>query len=209
MMSNTFPSLDALLALDPALRPLAQATGPLPERRLEAGYAGLAWVVLGQQISVAAARAIHARCLETLGSLTAEAVLAADDATLKGAGLSFAKIRTLRAIAEAVATGELDFHGLAALEAEEAIARLVTVKGIGPWTAEVYLLFALQHPDVFPAGDLALQESARMGFALDARPSARDLRQRAEVWRPYRGFAARLLWAYYWVAKSGRVAMPV
>lgn len=201
--------LARLVALDPALRPMAQATGPLPDRRIVAGYEGLAWVVIGQQISVAAARAIHDRCVSVLGALSAAAVLGADEATLKSGGLSFAKIRTLRAIAQAIAQGELDLDLLATLEAEEAIARLVSVKGIGPWTAEVYLLFALDHPDVFPAGDLALQEAARAGLGLDARPDHKALRARAEAWRPYRGIAARLLWAYYRVAKTGRDATPV
>lgn len=207
-MDTSF-KLSALLALDPALGPLAEVTGPLPERRIAVGYEGLAWVVIGQQVSVAAARAIHDRCVATLGVLSVQAVQAADDATLKGAGLSFPKIRALRAIAEAVSGGVLDLDRLAALEADEAIARMVAVKGIGPWTAEVYLLFALDHPDVFPAGDLALQEAVRIGFALEARPDHKVLRARAEVWRPYRGIAARLLWAYYRVAKAGRDAMPV
>ncbi|GGE51293.1 DNA-3-methyladenine glycosidase [Agaricicola taiwanensis] len=201
--------LAALISLDPALAPLAVAAGELPDRRIARGYAGLAWVIIGQQISVAAARAIHARCETALSAITAEAVAGADDMTLKAAGLSGPKIRALRSVAEAVTSGALDLAGLAELEADEAIARMVAVKGIGPWTAEVYLLFALEHPDVFPAGDLALQEAARIGFGLEARPSPKALRERAEVWRPYRGLAARLLWAYYRVAKQGRDATPV
>lgn len=201
--------LAALLVADPVLAPLAAVAGPLPDRRIAPGYAGLAWIICGQQISVAAGRAIHARCEAALGSITADAVARADDLMLRAAGLSAPKIRALRAASNAVLSGTLDFDDLATRQAEEAIASLVTIKGIGPWTAEVYLLFAVGHADVFPAGDLALQEAARIGFNLDVRPTVRVLRERAEIWRPYRGTAARLLWAYYGATRSGRDAAPV
>jgi DNA-3-methyladenine glycosylase II len=142
------------------------------------------------------------------GAITAEAILAADDATLRAAGFSAPKIRTLRAISEAAAAGVLDLDGLGAFSAEDAIAHMTAIKGVGPWTAEVYLLFALGHPDIFPAKDVALQEAARLAFDLPARPTEKQLAAMAEAWRPYRSAAARLLWAYYRVAKA-RDAAPV
>ena len=130
-----------------------------------------------------------------------------DDATLQGCGLSRPKIRTLRAIAETVDAGQLDFDRLGTGSVEEAFQSLVAVKGIGPWTADLYLLFCLGHADAFPAGDLALQEAARMGFDLPERPSAQTLTGLAEAWRPWRGVAAKLLWAYYGAMKR-RIGEP-
>lgn len=199
--------LDALVAIAPEFQGIRVAAGKISIRWLEPGFAGLVWVVMGQQISVAAARAIMTR-LEAAIAITPEAVLAASDDTLRGAGLSIQKIRTIRAIAEAVQAG-LDFAALKALGAEEAVARLTAIKGVGRWTAEVYLLFALGHPDIFPAGDLALQEAARLAFDLEARPKEKEFLSRAELWRPHRAAAARLLWAYYRVAKAGRDGTPV
>ena len=118
------------------------------------------------------------------------------------------KIRTLRALATAIDEG-LDLDGLAALSADKAHARLTAVKGIGPWTADIYLMFCLGHADAFAAGDLALQEAARLAFDLEARPTARVLAELAERWRPWRGVAARLLFAYYAKTKQGRVGAPV
>jgi DNA-3-methyladenine glycosylase II len=199
----------ALAAAHPVFAPLLAATGPLPLRPLESGFAGLAWVVLGQQISVGAQRAIHGRLAAALGPITAEAFAAADDAALRQAGLSAGKVATLRGVAAAIAAGTLDLDSLAELEAEEAIARLSAMKGIGRWTAEVYLLFALRHPDVFPAADLALQEAARIGLGLAARPGEKELRALAAPWQPRRAVAARLLWAYYRHAKGLRETAPV
>jgi DNA-3-methyladenine glycosylase II len=201
--------LAALVALDPSLTPIVDAAGPLPDRRLEPGFAGLAWVVTGQQISVAACRAIYTRCETVLGTVTAETFAGAEDAVLRAAGQSAAKINTLRAAAAAVIDGRLNLDGLAADRVDDAMAQLTAIKGIGLWTAEVYLLFALGHPDIFPAGDLALQEAARVGLGLEARPTALMLRARAEAWHPYRGTAARLLWAYYAAIKQGRAAAPI
>jgi DNA-3-methyladenine glycosylase II len=137
-----------------------------------------------------------ARLHAAFSPFDAASVLAADDPTLKACGLSQAKLNALRALAEATHAG-LDLAALAALEAEAAHEALVAVKGIGPWTADIFLLFCLGHPDAFPAGDLALQEAARIALGLKKRPDARKLQQIAERWRPLRGVAARLLWAYY------------
>jgi len=122
-------------------------------------------------------------------------VLAADAATLKACGLSQAKTRALRALAEATTNG-LDLAGLAALEAEAAHEALIAVKGVGPWTADLFLLFCLGHPDAFPAGDSRCRRR-RGSRSAQQRPDARKLEQIAERWRPLRGVAARLLWAYY------------
>jgi DNA-3-methyladenine glycosylase II len=199
--------LDALVTIAPEFEGIRIATGKIPIRWLEPGYGGLVWVVLGQQISVAAAKAILARMEAALKEITPKTVLRASEEKLRAAGLSGQKIRAVREIALAVKAG-LDFEALKHMEAEEAVAALTAIRGVGRWTAEVYLLFALGHPDIFPAGDLALQESARLAFDLDARPKEREFLSRAENWRPHRAAAARLLWAYYRVAKA-RDATPI
>ncbi len=130
-------------------------------------------------------------------------MLSAGEDDLRGCGLSAPKIRTLRAIAQAVAENHVPLDALSAMPADEAHARLCTIKGIGPWTADIYLLFCLGHPDAFPAGDLALQEAVRMGYALDARPTTKELDAISARWRPWRGAAAKLLWAYYGALKRG------
>ncbi|MEE2474355.1 DNA-3-methyladenine glycosylase 2 family protein, partial [Pseudomonas aeruginosa] len=119
---------------------------------------------------------------------------AADDEALRACGLSAPKMRTLRAGAQAIVAGELDLDALAGASAEEAHAALTSIKGVGPWTADIYLLFCLGHPDAFPAGDLALQEAARIAFRMRKRPDARKLEALARKWRPWRAVAARLLW---------------
>ena len=188
-----------LLAHDPeTIPPLLALGGPPPLRLSEPGFAGLVSIVVSQQLSVASAHAIMARVRAALDPICAEAVLTAGEDGLRACGLSRPKIRTLTALAEA----ELDFAGLAKLSAEEAKAALTAVHGIGPWSAEIFLLFCLGHPDAFPAGDLALQEAARLALGLAERPSARALEALAERWRPWRGVAARMLWAYYRAAKS-------
>jgi len=186
-----------LLALDPeVVGRLIAVGGPPPLRWREPGFAGLAAIIVSQQVSVASANAIYGRLAEALAPLGAANLAAADDAALKRCGLSQAKIVALRALAESIAAG-LDLAALAALEAEAAHEALIAVKGIGPWTADLYLLFSLGHPDAFPAGDLALQEATRIALGLAERPDARGLEAIAERWRPYRGVAARMLWAYY------------
>ncbi|MBV9078691.1 MAG: DNA-3-methyladenine glycosylase 2 family protein, partial [Methylobacteriaceae bacterium] len=131
--------------------------------------------MVGQQVSTASAAAIGGRLTAALGEVSAARIDAVGDDVLREAGLSRAKIATVRALAEAVRHGALDLEALGALPADEAHRRLVALRGIGPWTADVYLLFCLGHPDAFPAGDLALQEAARDAFALSGRPSAPEL----------------------------------
>jgi DNA-3-methyladenine glycosylase II len=200
--------LTALHALDPRFAAVSARAGEVPMRLIEPGFKGLAWVITGQQISTSACRAIFDRCEAALGGFSAKCIHAAEDAVLKTAGQSAAKIRTLRAVSAAIMAGEVTLEALALMEAEAAVAHLAAVKGIGRWTAEVYLLFALGHPDIFPAGDLALKEAARIAFGLPERPTEKALTALAQNWRPHRSAAARLLWAYY-AALKRRDATPV
>jgi DNA-3-methyladenine glycosylase II len=193
----------------PHFAPLREEVGAIPARWLPRGFNGLVWVITGQQISVAAGRAIYGRLEAALGEITAETIAAAGDECLRAAGFSAPKMRTLRALQEAAMAGALDLDALEQKSSEEAILSLCAIKGVGPWTAEVYLLFAAGHPDIFPAADLALQESARIAFALDARPSTRSLREMSDAWAPWRSAAARLLWAYYRVRKGGKSGAPI
>ena len=189
---------ERLRAKDPELVDLLIATGgPPPLRRREAGFAGLAAIIVAQQVSTASATAIFARLQARIAPLEATEIARATEEDLRACGLSNAKIRALRAAAEAIVEGGLDLKGLGGLDAEDAHKALVAVKGVGPWTADIFLLFCLGHPDAFPAGDLALQEAARVALNLKRRPDAARLERIAERWRPLRGVAARMLWAYY------------
>ncbi|WP_035716646.1 DNA-3-methyladenine glycosylase family protein [Azorhizobium doebereinerae] len=201
-------ALDALLALDDRLAPLVAFAGRPALRRREPDFAGLAGVVVAQQLSVAAARAISARLHAALaGPPTVEALLAATPETLRAAGLSAPKIRTLTGIARALAAGEADLAQVEAMEADAAAAYLTRLPGIGLWTADIYLLFCLGRSDAFPHGDLALQVAAGEAFGLPGRASAQGLVAIAEDWRPYRGVAAQVLWAYYG-ARRARAGVP-
>ncbi len=171
--------------------------GRPPLRRREPGFAGLAAIIVSQQVSTASASAIFGRLEARIVPLEAAQLAEATEHDLRACGLSTPKIRALRAAAAAIVEGALDLAGLAALDAEDAHKALVTVKGVGPWTADIFLLFCLGHPDAFPAGDLALQEAAKLALNLKRRPDAARLERIAERWRPLRGVAARMLWAYY------------
>lgn len=186
-----------LAAREPQFARALERTGPLPLRRREDGFASLLDAIVGQQVSVASAAAIWRR-LESAGLTEAAAVALAGDDQLRACGLSRQKMRYARALAQA----GLDYAALRSAPDEAVIATLVVLPGIGRWTAEIYAMFSLGRADVFAPGDLALQESARLLFGLDGRPSEKDLRRRAEDWSPWRGVAARLLWAYYHVAKE-------
>jgi DNA-3-methyladenine glycosylase II len=189
---------EALRERDPELVDrLTAIGGPPPLRRREPGFAGLAAIIVSQQLSVASAKAILGRLEARIAPLEAAGLAAATEDDLRACGLSTPKIRALRALSEAVAERGLDLAGLAGLDAEDAHAALVAVKGVGPWTADIFLLFCLGHPDAFPAGDLALQEAAKLALKLKTRPDAARLERIAERWRPWRSVAARMLWAYY------------
>jgi DNA-3-methyladenine glycosylase II len=196
-------ALARLRAADPALMDhLLGVAGPPPLRLREPGFAGLASIIVGQQLSTASAGAIFRRLETALAPLSPATMLAATDETLRAVGLSVGKVRTLRATAEAVLSGALPIDALHELTAEAAHAAMVSVPGIGPWTADLFLLFCLGHPDAWPAGDLALQEALRVALGRAERPGAGELVALAEGWRPYRAVAARLLWAYYRAVKG-------
>ena len=197
--------LDCLVRADPDLAGIEAAAGPLPWRRRPAGFAGLLQAIVGQQISNQAAAAIWARLAAVPGATTPEGLLRLDDAALRGAGLSRPKVAHARSLATAFADGVLDADRLAAQADEEAIAAIAAVRGMGRWSAEVYLLFALEREDVFPAGDLALAAAAAALKGLPARPGPVALRALADAWRPWRGLAARLLW-HHWRHLTGRPA---
>ena len=200
--------MDALASTDAAF--VAEILGDRPRpalRRRGPGLEGLAWIVVSQQVSTASANAIFGRLKARLDTFDAATIDAASDEDLRVCGLSSSKLRTLRAIAAAQSSGLLDFAALAVAEAESAHRALVAIKGIGPWTADIFLLFCLGHADAWPAGDLALQEAAKLALCLDARPNAGALQKLGERWRPYRGVAAHCLWAYYNAARA-RPARP-
>ncbi|WBU64611.1 DNA-3-methyladenine glycosylase family protein [Paracoccus aerodenitrificans] len=169
----------------------------LPLRRRSDGFAAILDAVIGQQISVAAAGAIMAR-LKEAGLTDAAAIRAAGPDALRECGVSRPKIRYLTGIVE----NEPDWLALRSASDDEVAATLVALPGIGQWTAEIYLAFALGRSDAFPAGDLALQESARLLYGLETRPGPKQLLKMAEPWQPWRAIAARGLWAYYRVAKG-------
>ena len=196
-------AVDALVVADPRLTPIEQQAGPLPWRTRPEGFASLLHIVVGQVISSQAAAAIWGRLSALPDALTPAGLLSLPDVALRGAGLSGFKAAHARALAQACADGRLDVPGLARLADAEALAAITAIRGLGPWTAEVYLLFALQRPDVFPAGDVAVAGAAQRLFGLPVRPNPRALRQLAEPWAPYRAIAARLLW-HHWRHVTGR-----
>jgi DNA-3-methyladenine glycosylase II len=196
---------EAIAALESdceVVRRITPLTGHPPLRRSRQGFDGLLWIVVGQQVSVAAGNAIWAKFEGNMPERTPRTLLTAGDDLLRGSGLSAPKIRTMRAVSEAMASGALDLDALADMPADAAKAKMTAVKGIGPWTADIYLMFCLGHADAFAPGDLALQEAMRMAFRLDERPNERETYLIAERWRPWRAVAARLLWAYYKVMKE-------
>lgn len=199
--------LDALCVLDPRLSAIRARAGEVPLRRTKPGFASLVSIVVSQQVSVASAAAILRR-LTALCPMTPQALRAADDALFREAGVSRPKQKTLRAAAHAALEGELDLEALCRLDAGEAIMRMSAVHGIGPWTAEIYLLFAAGHPDIFPARDVALQSAVGHALGVEPRPSAARLAVLAESWAPHRGTAARLFWAYYRTMKGREGAPP-
>jgi DNA-3-methyladenine glycosylase II len=209
---HTEADLDAALArlveVDPRLSRILSIAGRPPLRRRQDGFAGLASIVVSQQLSTASARAILGRLTAAFDPLDHSAILRARRDKLARLGLSAAKIRTLKAISKAIEKGDLDLAALIKLPADEAHRVLTALHGIGPWTADIYLLFCLGHADAWPAGDLALQEAVRLAFALKTRPAAKAMEALAEGWRPWRGAAAFLLWSYYRATKQ-REGAPV
>jgi DNA-3-methyladenine glycosylase II len=197
-------ALVALVATDRRFADLIAAAGRPPLRRRDGGYAGLAAIIVSQQLSTASAAAIWGRLSAAFDPLAPAAILRARPTRLARLGLSAPKIRALKAIARAVDRGELALAALADGAADDAHTALTAIHGIGPWTADIYLLSCLGHADAWPAGDLALQEAARVAFGLPLRPSAKEMLTLAEPWRPWRAVAARILWSYYRTATAKR-----
>jgi len=200
--------LSGLVMLDARLEPVVAKAGPVPLRRADPGYRGIANIIVSQMVSKASAAAIWRRMEEKLGEISAEAVLAASDEDCRELGLSRAKAEALRAVARAVTVKELDLAAICSIEGSAAIREMTSIKGVGRWTAEVYLLFCAGHPDVFPVGDVALQNAVGHALTLEVRPSARELDSLTEIWAPWRSVAARLFWAYY-ATEMRRDGLPV
>lgn len=199
----------ALAAADPKLADLDGRLAPFPWRSRLSGMEGLVRAIVGQQVSTLAADAVWARLEEALGGpVTAEALLALDDAVYRACGFSGQKTRYAKGMAQAVVDGAIDFHALPA-EDDAALAALIALKGVGTWTAEVHLMMAEHRTDAFPAGDIAVQEAVRWLDGLDARPSTDQTYARAEAWRPYRAVAAHMLWEWYVAVKRGDMPDPV
>jgi DNA-3-methyladenine glycosylase II len=191
------------------MRRIHDLAGDPPLRRSAAGFPGLLRIVVGQQVSTASAAAIWTRLSGVLGEVSAARVSALDDTTLLSAGLSRPKLRTIRSVSAAVLDGTMDFERLATEHEEHARQALTAVTGIGPWTADLYLMFCVGRPDIFAPGDLALQIAAQSALGLQDRPSGLELAAIAERWRPWRAVAARMLWAYYAWEKNQRAASPM
>ncbi len=186
-----------LSARDPALGDVVQAWGAPPRWKRPQGFATLALLILEQQVSLASAKATFARLEERAGAVEPDAILALGEERMKEAGLSRQKARYVHGLAGAVAAGTVDFRKIGRADDEAVRAALIPIKGIGDWTIDIYLLSALQRPDVWPARDLALQEAARAVRGLDARPDEKALKEIGEAWRPWRSVAARILWHQY------------
>jgi DNA-3-methyladenine glycosylase II len=192
----------ALVKQDPRLTPVLEKAGMPALRRRAPGFEGLAQIVCGQQVSVAAAAAIWGRVFAAYEPFDHHALKRARTDRLGRLGLSAAKIKTLKALAKELAAERLNLDVLAEEDADAAHNTLIALHGIGPWTADVYLLFCLGHGDAWPAGDVALQEAIKVGLGLNARPTVKQMAPLAEPWRPLRGAAAHLWWAYYHAIKK-------
>jgi len=191
-------SLDRLTALDPIFAECVRVGGPvLRDFTRPPGFAGLLRIIMEQQLSTQVALALWRRLEERVPAVTPESYLALDEATLKACGFSGRKIEYGRILAEAVASGRLDLDAVHAMPDEEAIAALVALKGIGRWSAEIYLMTSLGRPDVWPVDDLAIMLGVQRLKGWAERPTRAQLLEVAEPWRPHRSLAAKLVWHHY------------
>jgi len=189
--------LDALAAKDPEVRAGLDLVG-YPEPRIRPhGFETLLGIIVGQQISVEAAAGIRRRLDEVWLEKTYQAFLALDDETVRAAGFSRRKVEYAKGVAQAIADGSLDIEALPDMDDKKVLAQLVKLRGIGIWSAEIYAMFSLGRPDMFPADDLALQESLRRLKGLDERPSGKETRELIAHWSPWRSVGALFLWKYY------------
>jgi DNA-3-methyladenine glycosylase II len=200
--SDLEDAIAVLVKQDPRLKPVFELTGMPALRRREPGFVGLAHIVCGQQLSTASAAAIWGRVSAAFDPFHHDMLRKARADRLGRLGLSAAKIKTLKSLAREIASEKLNLDVLANEDADTAHATLTALHGIGPWTADVYLLFCLGHGDAWPAGDLAVQEAVKIGLGLRTRPTAKQMAPLAEPWRPLRGAAAHLWWSYYRVLKK-------
>lgn len=205
-MTDIDAGLLQLVELDPRLEIVVAASGTVPLRLSQPGFASLASIIVSQMVSKASAAAIWNRILAQ-GTVTPAGYLAITPEISATFGLSRTKAKTLAGLAQAIVEDRVDLDALLRLPPDEAIATLTALPGIGPWTAEVYLMFCGGHADVFPSGDVALQAAVAHAFALEVRPSSKQLRQLATIWSPWRSVAARLFWAYY-ATHMRRDALP-
>ena len=194
--------LDGLVRLDPRLKPVLKEVGEVPLRKGKPGFSGLALIVSSQLLSVASARAIYSRVEALVGEMSGHRFLFTEETELRKAGLSRSKIDCLRSIGRAEQAGELDFEALHAMAPDKAMDILTSFRGIGRWSAEIYLMSCVAHPDVFPAGDLVLQKMVGKIASRRKKPDEKTTRRLARKWSPYRGSAARLLWRYFAVLKN-------
>ena len=200
-VATTEAALEHLLGADPVLAALVEAHGPLDSEQRRRGrpaeaYGALLRSIVGQQLSTKAARTIYERLIGTYGGKTPapEQILATDVEDLRAVGLSRAKAAYLHSLAGHVIYGELELDRLTELEDDEVIAQLTAVKGLGPWTAHMFLLFHLGRPDVLPVGDLGVRRAVQLAYGMEELPSVAELAQIAEPWRPYRSLASLYLW---------------
>lgn len=198
---------DFLARQCPVMDQIISKLPEIPLRRTSAGFESLASIIVSQQVSKQSADAIFSRMKKRILPLTPANYLNCGEEAWIEIGLSRPKQRTFFALCEALNQEHLNLEELSNQSAEQAVSALTAVKGIGPWTAEVYLLFAVGHPDIFPAGDLALQIAAADAYEKTDKLSEKQLRKMAESWAPWRGVAARILWSYYSLQKE-RAVMP-
>jgi len=196
----------ALLEQDKSLRRVARHAGELAYNPAQGGFEALIEIIVSQQLSVAAADTIFARVKACVVPFDPATLLATSDEVLRAAGLSAPKQRHMRAIASRIQSGELDLVAIEMLSYEDAHAHLVETKGVGPWTADIYLMFSLGHADAWPVGDVALQAAVAGALGLRKRPDPKKLARIGERWRPWRAVAARLFWRHYRTTQDKRRA---
>jgi DNA-3-methyladenine glycosylase II len=203
------PGLAALIEAEPGFAVIQQRAGPLPWYVRERGFRGLLRTICGQQVSHQAANAIWRRLSAIPGALDPMRLPTLDDDALCGlGGLTRQRAAHARALAYAVAQGDLDFAALEAAPDDAAVAMLTAIRGLGPWTAEVHLVLSEGRADIFPAGDVALAAGAAHALELAARPDPKTLRRSSLGWAPWRSIAARLLW-HHWLFVTGRPVLDV
>jgi DNA-3-methyladenine glycosylase II len=200
--------LEALTGVCPHLARVHALTGNPPLRKRPKGFEGLSRVVVGQQLSIASAEAIWGRVRSRVQPFEAVALLKVPEKDLRKAGLSRVKVETLRELAGAVKTGQLKLDALSRAPEDVIHAELTALRGIGPWTADIYIMFSLARADAWSPGDLALQYAVKDALLLAERPTLMQMNEVAEAWRPWRGVAARLLWSYYALCRK-KAASPM